>query len=711
MASADEMSRRDVYPPIVTSWTRIPERSLAAIRDRETGGFLALSLLVGVAVGIGAALLVMVADIVALAFDWVDAVLFSGARWFVLISLPVGVTLAWWIARRFAPEVSGDGVPEATASLAVHGGYMSTKSIPLKIIVTALTLGGGGSVGREGPLVQVGSAIGSSISRRFHVGEDQLRSLVAAGAAAGIGASFNAPIAGMLFALEVILGSLAVRHMSAVVLSSISAAITFRSLVPPEALLSGTPYELGDVRELVLYAGLAVAATVVAFVFLRFLDVMERFSHRVAKPAWLRPAVLGVAVAGLGMFDPRLLGTGQEFVRQLLTDFSNLGTDELAAGSLATGVLLALVIGKVVATALSIATGGSGGAFMPSLFIGATLGAGYAQLVAPFWPDTLPAIQPGAFAVVGMATVFAAVARAPLTAILIVFEVTGASDYDLILPLMLSAAFATFVTDRIHPESVYTMPLKRRGISLTPPGEVDLLDTVDVGLVMRPARAVIEPAMSLGVVKEILDRLRSHGLPVVEGDRLVGVVTITDIERAGGPGGGKTAGDAMTARPVTVGPMTPVSQALERMAVLGVGRLPVVSEEDSTRLVGMFRREDAISAYHRALGQATGAHLDRARLKQRTDPGGVYFDFRVPPGSMAADEEVKSVDWCGCTLVSVRRGREVLVPTGDTTLRSGDVITAFGTDSSRQRLIAELNESADEPTAEIVFDDLIGKDE
>jgi CIC family chloride channel protein len=588
---------------------------------------------------------------------------------------------------------------------------MSTRSIPLKIIVTALTLGGGGSVGREGPLVQVGGAIGSSISRRFHVGEDQLRSLVAAGTAAGIGASFNAPIAGMLFALEVILGSLAIRHMSAVVLSSISAAITFRSLAPQEAVLSGTPYELGDSRELVLYAGLAVAATVVAFVFLRLLDVVERFSHRRARPAWLRPAVLGLGVAALGLIDPRLLGTGQDFVRELLTDIGNIGAGEVQPAAIATGVLLALVVGKVVATALTIATGGSGGAFMPSLFIGATLGAGYAELIAPLWPQAISELKPGAFAVVGMATVFAAVARAPLTAILIVFEVTGASDYGLILPLMLSAAFATFVTDRIHPESVYTLPLKRRGISVARSGEVDLLDTVDVGSVMRPARAIVEPSMSLETVRDILDRLRSHGLPVVERGRLVGVISITDIERAGGPGRGRTAGDTMTSKPMTIGPKAPVSEALERMAVLGVGRLPVVSEEDSTRLVGMFRREDAITAYHAALSRATGAHLDRARLRQRTDPGAAYFDFRIPPGSTAAKAEVKSVDWCGCTLVSVRRGRDVIVPTGSTELFADDVVTAFGSETSRHLLISLLNESADEPTAEILLDDLIPGDE
>ncbi len=690
------------------TWTRIPERGLAALRDRETAGFLGISLLVGVVVGLGAALLVVVAEGVAEGFHWINENLVGGASWFVLISVPFGVTAAWWIAKTFAPEVAGDGVPEACAALAVHGGYMSTKSIPLKIIVTALTLGGGGSAGREGPIVQVGSAIGSSVSRRFHVGEDQLRSLVAAGAAAGIGASFNAPIAGMLFALEVILGSFAVRHMSSVVLASISAAVTFRSLLPPEAVLSAAAYEIGDPRELILYAGLAVAATLAAYLFLRLLDVVERFSHRTARPAWLRPVGLGLAVGAMGMVDPRLLGTGQDFVRELLT--VNLKFEEAGVQTITVAALLALAAGKIVATALTVATGGSGGAFMPSLFIGAALGAGYAKLIEPLWPESVSVILPGAFAVVGMATVFAAVARAPLTAMLIVFEVTGANDYGLVLPLMLSAAFATFVADRVHPESVYTLPLKRRGISLGRPGDMDLLDTVDVGAVMRPARAEVSPDMSLDVVEAILDRLRSHGLPVVEHGRLVGIITVSDIERAGGAAEGRTAGDAMTARPVTVGPKTPVSQALERMAVLGVGRLPVVSEEDSTRLVGLFRREDAIRAYHLALGSHTGMHLDRDRLRQRTDPGAAYFDFRIPPGSVASGVEVREVDWCGCTLVSVRRHREVLVPVGNTALESGDVVTAFGSEPSRKRLIDSLNESADEPTAEISLEDLIAEE-
>lgn len=685
------------------SITSIPERGLALLRDRETAGFLGISLLVGVAVGVGAALLIWTLEAVAAGFERIDTAVFDGARWFVIISVPGGVTVAWWLARRFAPEVSGDGVPEAAASLAVRGGHMSTRSIPLKILATAFTLGGGGSAGREGPIVQIGGAVGSSISRRFGLGEDQVRSLVAAGAAAGIGASFNAPIAGMLFALEVILGSFAVRHMSAVVLSSVAAAVTLESLVPEEELLRGGIYELGDPRELILYAGLAVAAVIAAYLFLRLLDVVERFSDRNARPAWLRPVGLGLVVAGIGLIEPNVLGTGQHFVNRLLlaqtVEEAGVALPEFAASA-----LLVLALGKIVATALTVATGGSGGAFMPSLFIGATVGAGYAKLIAPVWGFS--ELLPGAFAVVGMATVFAAVGRAPLTAILIVFEVTGANDYGLVLPLMLSAAFATFVADRVHPHSVYTLALARRGIQPLRSGEVDLLDTVTVGEVMRPPKLVAGPDMTVAEAARMMDDAHSHGLVVMDDDRLVGILSITDVDRAGGSGSRVPVSEAMTARPVTVGPLTPVSRALERMAVLGVGRLPVVSDTDAADLVGVFQREDAVNAYHLALGAATGDQLARDRLRQRVDPGAGYFDFRIPPGSHADGEAVRSIGWEGCTLVSVRRGTEVLVPTGATVLVSGDVVTGFGTPESKSRLIAALNEYADEPTAEITLDEI-----
>lgn len=686
--------------------TERTRQRLQMLRDPSGGGFLAIALLVGVAVGLGAGVLVYTLDIVARMFSWLSDNLFGGDwGWTPLIAVPLGLSGAWWIARRFAPEVAGDGVPAVTEALAVKAGYLSTKSIVFKILATALTLGGGGSAGREGPIVQIGGAIGSSISRKFGFGEDQVRSLLAAGAAAGIGASFNAPIAGMLFGLEVILGSFAVRHMSAVVLSSISAAVTFRSIVPyivPEAeLLTGRSYSLQDWRELFLYAGLAVIAVVAAVAFLRLLDLVERFTHARPRPVWAPTVVLGLLIAGLGIVEPRLLGTGQSFVSSLL-EFQGVG-EQLGVAAFGTGLLLFLAVGKILATSMTLAAGGSGGAFMPSLFIGATLGAWFAQAVSNVW--TVTSINPGAFAVVGMATVFAAVARAPMTAILIVFEVTGATDYGLILPLMLSATFATFVADKVHPESVYTMPLVRRGIHIRKSSEIDLLDTVSVGDVMHSPLVVAHPLMWLSEVDELMDRHRFHGLPVIDSGRLVGIVTVTDMLRSTSDPETTPVNAVMTPRPVTVSPTTPVSEAMERMAVLGVGRLPVVSNEDATRLVGVFHRDDAIRAYHRALGESTGAHLDRDRFKQRVEPNAGYYEFRVPPGSMADGRAVKDVRWpSGSTLVSVRRDTEVLVPDGSTVLSAGDVVTAFGTEISKERMIERMNAGADEPSAELFLD-------
>jgi CIC family chloride channel protein len=302
---------------------------------------------------------------------------------------------------------------------------------------------------------------------------------------------------------------------------------------------------------------------------------------------------------------------------------------------------------------------------------------------------------------------FSVVGRAPLTAILIVFEVTGARDYGLILPLMLTATLGTFFGERFVKDSVYTLALRRKGISLTQPGEVDILDTVSVGSVMAMTPFVASPDLSIAEAERMLDAHRSHGVPVVEDGVLVGIVTVTDLSRTDLPHEMATVGDVMTPRPVTVDPDTPVSRALERMAALGVGRLPVVSAEDARRLVGIFRREEAVRAYHEALTATTDHHLHRQRLAQRTLPGAGYYDFRVPLGSIADGRKVRDVAWPeGSTLVAIRRNRDVIVPTGETTLTADDVVTAFGTSSSRQQLIDRLNAGADEPTAEIPIIDI-----
>ncbi|MDH3606826.1 MAG: chloride channel protein [Acidimicrobiia bacterium] len=660
---------------------RIKLTARQVLHPRGAASIVGLALIVGVLAGLAASALILSIDVV---WEWVRELTESdlGKGWF-LLTVPAGLLAAWWVAKTFAPEVAGDGVPETMAALAINGGRMPTRSAPWKIIATTLTVGGGGSAGREGPMVQIGASIGSSIGRRFHLGEDQLRALVAAGAGAGIGASFNAPIAGMLFAMEVILVSFSVRHLNSVVVASVAAAVTTKLIVGDDQLLNAIPHRLTDPRELVLYALLGVLTAAAAYVFLRLIHYAETSRPVKQMPSWMRPVTLGLAIALLGLIKPDVLGTGQEFLNELLNLTSTSGV--------IWWVLLGTAGLKILTTAGTLGAKTSGGAFMPSLFIGGSLGAGLAQLIAPTW--SISTLQPGAFAVVGMAATFAAVARAPLTAILIVFEITG--DYGLVLPLMLAASLATFIVDRIHPESAYTMPLARRGIRLTKSGEVDLLDTVNVGDVMSANPAVVTTDMTTTEIQGMLDHFRHHGLAVVDGDRkLVGIVTVSDIMRGGGPSDQVTAADVMTPRPITVSGPTPVSVALERMAVLGVGRIPVLDEEEN--LVGMFRREDAVRAYHLALSKNTDHELRRERLRVRTNPGADFFDFVIPAGSIADGRLVKEVSWpAGLTVVSVRRGTLVTVPNGDTTLVSGDVLTGFGPPGGRERLAERLAASAD----------------
>jgi CIC family chloride channel protein len=350
--------------------------------------------------------------------------------------------------------------------------------------------------------------------------------------------------------------------------------------------------------------------------------------------------------------------------------------------------VLALVGWKLVAATLTLGAGGFGGVFMPSLFMGAALGAGFADVLAGVW--RFSDLEPGSFAIVGMAATFAAVARAPLTSILIVFEITG--DYGLVLPLMLAASLATFVADRIHPDSVYQAVLARKGIRLTRRSEVDVLDTVRVGDVASPVSAVVPPGATTGEVQGLLDRTRHHGVPVVDGERLVGVITVSDILRSGGPSDQVRTAEAMTPRPVTATPASTVSEVLERMASLGVGRIPVVAEDDPTRLVAVFRREDAVTAYHVALGREVHHDLGRDRLRTRIAPGAGFFDVEVPPGSAADGALVKELPIPGgCTIVSVRRGMVVIVPDGNTRLEPGDMLTVFAREGTKAQFEHRLS--------------------
>ena len=449
--------------------------------------------------------------------------------WFLLLAPVVGGLLYGPLLSRFAPEARGHGVPEVMLAVARGGGRIRPRVALVKSLASGLCIGSGGSVGREGPIVQIGAALGSAAGQIARVPESRMRLLVACGAAGGISATFNAPIAGVFFALEVILRDWAIESFGVVVLSSVVANAISRAALGDAALLLLTPFHVTSAWQYALFAGLGVAGVIVGLSFTRVLYGLEDLVNGIWRgPSWLRPAVGGVLLGALLFAVPQLYGVGYGVLEKGI------------GGGYATTFLLALLVGKVLATSLTIAIGGSGGVFAPSLFMGAMVGTAYGDVAHSLLPGI--AGPAGAYGVVGMAAVFAAAARAPVTAVMIIIELTG--DYAIVLPLMLGVVIATGLAQIISRDTIYTLKLRRRGIDIdaaeAPLPGLRVADAMSPGL--RPARQD-EP---LG---EVVARLAGAGveaIPVVDGDgRYLGVLEALDAERrvADGDAQRSTAGD------------------------------------------------------------------------------------------------------------------------------------------------------------------------
>jgi CIC family chloride channel protein len=321
----------------------------------------------------------------------------------------------------------------------------------VKALASAVCIGSGGSVGREGPIVQIGSALGSGLGQMLRIPESRLRLLVACGAAGGISATFNAPIAGVFFALELILRDFESESFGVVVLASVMADVIGRAAFGSQPFLTLPGFQERSFWEFGLYAGLGLTAAIVGTAFIRVLYGAEDLADRLWRgPAWLRPAAGGVLLGLLLLALPQLYGVGYPVLEHAI------------GGGYTARFLLLLLAGKLIATSLTIAIGGSGGVFAPSLFLGAMLGAAYGDAAGGLAPHLVS--QPGAYGLVGMGAVFAAAGRAPITSLLIIFELTG--DYRIILPLMVAIVVSTAVASLLGHDSIYTLKLRRRGIEL-----------------------------------------------------------------------------------------------------------------------------------------------------------------------------------------------------------------------------------------------------
>ena len=670
-------------------------RALAYVRARlgsRHAVLTFLSVLIGLATGLLAvALFEGIALVQAWSFGAATGVL---PREVVVVGVPTaGGLLVGLLVWRLLPEARGSGISPLMEAIALRGGQVRGRVIGGKLVASALGLGTGGSGGREGPIVQIGGAVGSLLGRGTDADEEETRSLIAAGAAGGIAASFNAPIGGMLFALEVILGRFGVRHLQTVVIAAVVASVTARQLIGEELIFPVPAYQLGSPYELVLYGGLGLVAVVVGVGYVRAIAAAEELSSRLRVPVPARVALGGLGVGLIALTVPDVLGTGD----RLPEVAGGLGQPIAAmlADQVAPAALLVLLAAKFVATVLSVGTGNAVGSFGPLLFLGAALGGAYGHAAQALLPD----VEPGAFALAGTAAVIAAASRAPLTGALLVFELTG--DYGLVLPVILVAGLATVVGDRVFAPSLYTEPLVRRGITYDVSTDIDVLQAVTVDEVMTRDPDVVPPDMTVPELREWFRDTRHHGAPVVATEqdgthRLVGIVTLGDVSGLDDPGEGGlgrtgdvfsmssrvrelTAADVCTRDVATVTPDAPVYRAVQRMAALDVGRLPVVAPHREDELVGLVRRTDVVHAYRQALTRSVGAHQRRERSRLRELSGARFTELVVARDAPAAGQRIRDVAWPEeAVLTSIRRGEELVVPHGDTELRPGDEVVALG---------------------------------
>ena len=650
----------------------------------ETAVMMTLSVVVGIGTGLGAiAFIELISFFKNLFFGGGATVLgFLGGAY--VIVLPVmGGLIVGPIVHFVAPEAKGHGVPEVMTAIATRGGKIRPVVVLAKAICSAVTIGTGGSVGREGPIVQIGSALGSNIGQLFKLNERRVVNLLAAGAAGGIAATFNAPIAGVIFALEVILGDFAVQSFSSIVVSSVTASVVSRAILGDTPAFTVPAYSLKSPWELALYLGLGVVAGLGAMAFMKTLYFMEDLFDDWKFPDYFKPAIGGLGLGILGFFIPQVFGTGFETIEQTLN------------GQLGLTFLLVLIVGKILATTLTLGSGASGGVFAPALFIGAVLGGAYGEIARQIFPAITAAS--GAYAMVGMAAVFAGAARAPITAILILFEMT--QDYRIILPLMFATVVSMILAQRIEPESIYTLKLKRRGIDVHAKKDLNLMRTILVEEAMTPVSELmtVKPTTPIVELVRLFQETAHHGFIVLdEQGALYGVVALSDLERAmEQEKTDATVGDICTTQILTTFADETLDDALRHFGAMDVGRIPVVDRRNLQNLLGVLRRSDIVNAYSRALvdKHQRDHHLSRLRLESATGTQLVEVDMKA--GDVTVGKKLKEIILpTDCVIVSIRRGGRVVVPRGETQLLAGDRVIVLSNTSSveKLRLVLQSNE-------------------
>ena len=546
---------------------------------REEQVFLILTLIIGAVVG-----LIVVAFI--LLTERFGARLYpaGGAAWRRVLIPTIGSLGMGYLLFRFFPDARGSGVPQTKAALYAREGRISVRTVLGKFFCTSATLASGIPLGREGPSVQVGAGIASLLGRRLGLSPERMKSLIPVGAAAAIAAAFNTPLAAVLFALEEVVGDLHAPVLGSVVLASATSWAVLQLLLGNHPLFEVPQYQLVSPAEFALYAVLGVAGGLVSAAFTRLLlGLRKKFLAAPRRTLWFQPVAGGLLVGLMGWVVPQSLGVGYKYVGDALN------------GHMVWSLMALLLVLKLVSVAVSYASGNAGGIFGPSLFLGAMLGGLMGTAGHAFFPNHVA--SSGAYALVGMGTAFAGIVRAPMTSVLMIFEITR--DYAVIVPLMISNLVSFFIASRFQKEPIYEVLAHQDGIHL-PNAESRLLEgNRHVLQAMRAAAGTLDATTTL---RDAEAKTRASGLsawPVCSHEGVSGVISREAIESATKNGDG----EKRLREIIPPGEFPHVHAdhslhtALDRMGAAGLHVLPVVSRANVHQLLGIVTVDDVLALY------------------------------------------------------------------------------------------------------------------
>ncbi len=562
----------------------------------------------GIAIALG-----IISGFVAIGFRyliiWVQSVFFLGGNpldnrlgLLIIIVPAVGGIITGLITYYFAREAKGHGIPEVMEAVITKSGKIRPRVVLAKALASAITIGSGGSAGREGPIVQIGSAVGSFLAQKLKLPAWMIKVMVGCGASAALAATFNAPIAGVIFSLELIVPEFKTRSFIPLTISSVFGTVISRIFLEDAMAFPVPTYSLVHPVELVLYLVLGLLAGIAAVLLIKTLYHFEDVFDSLEMPMYVKPAIGGLLVGTVGLMFPQVLGLGYDTIDIVL----NYSSPEVFLGKIVststlfsplTAAIIFLILFlllKVLVSSLTIGSGGSGGVFVPSLFVGAMLGGLFGIVAGKIMPEGMVA-NPGAYALVAMAAMFAGVSRATLTSILILFEMT--LNYEIILPLMFACVIADAVSILIYKDTIYTKKLVRKGIFYDYDREVSILKTVNVEEVMVTDVTMVKEEQTINEVSDIIIKTGYQAFPVLDQqDNLVGMIAHFDVRNALKEGlGDHLVKEVETRNLITISAKDDLEKAMEMMAFHGVGHLPVVNENEPDKLLGFLSRSDIMN--------------------------------------------------------------------------------------------------------------------